>query len=360
MHRKGMHVNWKRSNLLVVMVAAVAMSSAENYQAVVYGYPAGFNSMFVKGGGEDGLVSGYGPPSSQPGIEHAVYMTPQGARDMHPAGNFSKSYIFGSWGATYHVGAAFYTSDVNYKAFFWIGGGAGINLHPAGDEYDGSQAMGGGGQLQAGFVTGEFFCSGCGQTISGNHAGMWSRTAASFSRLHAVNHRNTQALATDGQRQAGVGSDVTTNHVNGLLWNGPNSTAVNLHPAGYAESWINTIQGSKQGGWVSAELNGNTHAALWTSSAASMIDLNPSAFVSSEVSFLRNGLQVGTGSTESRSQAVAWHGAAGTWINLHARLPAQFLYWNSFAKYIDSQGNIVGYITDQLGFVARPVIWKRI
>jgi hypothetical protein len=353
----------KRSVLFAALAAVSCVASAENYQAVIYAPPAGFTSMTVLGGAENGLVSGYGIPNGElpdTNFYHALYMTPQGVKDMHPAG-FDHSVISESWGATYHCGSA--TSEaLGNRAFFWIGGGAGVNLHPAGAEYTGSSASGGGGQQQVGVVEGSFFCVQCNHDTQSFHAGMWSRTAASFSRLHATNHETTRAVATDGQRQAGGGLNMSTGFSNALLWNGPNSMAVNLHPQFYEESYLNTIQGSTQGGYV--RFTGqNQKAALWTSTAASMVVIHPAGFNSSKVNFLRNGLQVGEGiptNPGNRIQAIAWHGTAGSWINLHSKLPAAFLYWSSAATGIDSVGNIRGYITNPGETISRAVIWKRI
>lgn len=359
-----MDCSLKRSACLLAVAGTAVMVKAENYQAVIYGVPAGFNSMVVNGGGENGLVSGYGNPSGEEpnsNVYRAVYMTMQGVKDMHPAGDYYHSIITESWGATYHAGSA--TSEtLGNRAFFWIGGGPGVNIHPAGMEYTGSSCSGGGGQQQVGVVEGSFFCSACGHSTNIFHAGMWSRTAASFSRLHATGHNLTRASATDGQRQAGSGRNESTGESNALLWNGPNSFAVNLHPSSYKSSDCATIQGSKQGGWVRTNAN-QKRAALWTSSALSFIDLTPIGFDDAEVNFLRNGLQVGEGipaNPGTRTQALAWHGTAGSWINLHARLPMQFLYWHSKATGIDSVGNIRGYITNPQGTISRPVIWKRI
>ena len=93
-----------------------------------------------------------------------------------------------------------------------------------------------------------------------------------------------------------------------------------------------------------------------------MVNLNPAAFDSSRINAVRNGLQAGEGeaaTTPERTQAIAWHGKAGTWINLHARLPYPFTFWNSSARAIDSEGNITGVVFRADGTDSRPVIWIR-
>lgn len=345
--------------ILLAMAATTAAALAENYQPIIYAPPFGYDAMTVTGAGGNGMVSGYASVSG--GQAEAIYMTQQGTRQMHPSGHF-RSHILDSWGNTYHCGSAA-SVDLAPKAQFWVGGGAPVPLHPSGAEYTGSQAEGGGGQLQVGWVSGTFPCAGCGHASDGTHAAMWSRTASSFSRLHSPNHTNVRATATDGVRQVGFGINMSGSRTNALLWNGPNSVAVNLHPAGYDESALEAISGNQQGGLVKVGIE-SEKAALWTNTAVSMVVLHPSGWRSSRVNAIRNGLQVGEGHPAYdgylRLQAVAWHGSFASWINLHSRLPAPYVFWHSTATDIDEQGNIVGYVYNGDTGVRRPVIWKRI
>jgi hypothetical protein len=336
---------------------------AENYQAEVYGLPAGYAWLVATGAGDGGAMTGYSVLTSNqsyPSKSQAFYYTPQGFRNITPA-NWSGAIIWDSWANTYHAGGGTINGSYPFHALFWIGSGSVFDIHPAGAEYDTSEALGGGGQEQVGYVNGNFSCQQCGFTVL-KHAGMWSRTAASFARLHSTTHELTRAMGTDGIQQVGEGRNRSTLQYNALLWNGPNSFAVNLNPAGYGESHAFSNWGTQQTGTVKGNPTGSKyHAALWTGTAASMVDLNPnSIFSQSEAHTVRNGMQVGIGipiTQSTRTQAIAWHGSAATWINLHARLPHDFLYWNSFAEDIDNLGNIMGYV--EKNGVKRPVIWRR-
>lgn len=342
---------------MIVSPVVQAGAHAETYTAFIYGAPSGFNQMFVFGAGDNRLMSGY--VSSSGSGRQAGYLTDKGFRNMHPAGWF-RSSIADSWGSTYHCGQGQSSSGAANHALFWLGGGAAVDLHPSGSEYLASEARGGGGQLQAGSVIMDQVCNDCG-FLSTSHAGVWSRTAASFSRLHSTTHVNTIANATDGVNQAGYGTNMADQSRNALLWFGPKSFSRNIRPSGSTESVANSIWGNQQGGYfVGVGTAAKRHAVIWASTAASAVDIHPAVFEHSHVNAVRDGLQVGYGnplSTPSRNQAIAWHGNAATWINLHARLPAPFNLWSSRAEGIDNQGNVVGYITS--GQDIRPVIWIR-
>jgi hypothetical protein len=345
---------------LTLITAASSSVFAESYTAKVFGVPGGFDSMEAVGQGDNGMMSGF---VDNAGEAMAAYLMPTGAfKNMHPSGWFN-SQILDSWGSTYHCGVGKLTSNGGDHALFWVGGGAAVDINPTGAEYTGSIAYGGGGQLQVGMVEGSFFCPQCGFTVL-DHAGMWSRTAASFARLHAPNHDVCVARATDGVRQVGDGFNATAGQTQALMWNGPNSTAVNMHPTGYTGSLLYSIWGNQQGGIIMGDPTGHEeHAALWTNTPASVVDLNPnSTFIMSKVNAVRNGLQVGSAnpiSNPNRFQAIAWHGVAGTWINLHARLPYPFTLWRSSAEGIDNLGNITGYVWNTTTGERRPVLWLR-
>lgn len=342
--------------------AMMAVSaSAENYVAKIYSIPPGGTSMETTGAGDNGLMSGslrISPTQTQ-----AIYRTNSGYKNLHPTG-WSSSSIHDSWGGTYHCGSGRQTSNGAMHALFWVGGGSAVDIHPAGAEYDYSVAIGGGGQIQVGYVGDNIGCSQCGNP-GGSHAGMWSRTAQSFSRLHSALYRDTSANSTDGANQVGDGLHSSSFQLHALMWSGPNSSSTVLHPGGgYNRSSAFAIWGNQQAGYAQGVATGsNAHAVLWTGSAGSMQDLHPSAFNDSQINAVRSGLQVGHGrpaTTPSRVQAIAWHGSPLTWINLHAKLPYPFtLQWHSTAQGIDNQGNIVGYVQNIATEEMRPVIWVR-
>jgi hypothetical protein len=336
--------------------AAVAMTaSAETYVAKIYGVPAGYDYMYGVAAGGNGMISGYAKSTST-GEEQALYLTPTGIRDMHPAG-WTSSHITDAWGSTYHVGFGAPSGTVPLNALLWIGGGAPINLHPSSGA-DSTMAFGGDGQLQVGSGTAldlstfTLVTKGC----------TWSRTAASFRYLLSPSHTNVTAYGTDGTAAVGEGTITAQKHA--LYWPTIGQVPRDLNPSGATESQSLTTHSGQQGGYfISPATSGNQHAALWTGSSGTMVDLNPNAaFTSSSVVRVRGGLQVGTGTpitSPLRKQAIAWHGASGTWINLHFMLPYPFTFWSSAAGDIDANGNITGTIESPDGTIRRPVIWER-
>jgi hypothetical protein len=349
----------KRSVALFACVALAAISAAEDYQAIIYGAPSGTSAMTVLGAGDNGMMTGYGIAAGS-GEDRAGFLTQYGYRDLHPAG-FLMSRIMDSWGSTYHTGYGF-TSSGDWRALFWVGGGAPVNLSPDDQTFSSSYALAGGGQWQVGHVNGSHTCAECNGTVSG-HAARWTRTKASFTKLHAVGYFSFMATCTDGVHVGGYGNKTTTDK-QALLWSFGSIFATDLHPAAYQQSEIYGLSGTQQGGMVRGEPSGFAeHAALWTGSAGSLVDLNPSAFFESRVRAVRSGLQVGHGrpvNNPSRTQAIAWRGKAATWINLHSRLPYPYVLWKSYATDIDNLGNIVGYIVEPVTQNPRPVIWRRV
>jgi hypothetical protein len=348
-----------RSLATIVVVMAAGSAFAENYTAAVYSVPTGYVRMFVEGAGDNAMMTGVAFGAS--GEEHAVYRTSTGFKILHPSG-WLLSRIEESWGSTYHSGYGAPPGG-NLRALFWVGGGAPVNLHPAGAEYSSSYAFGGGGQLQVGKVDGNINCAECGVTTS-EHACVWSRTAASFKRLHTLTHKETKAWGTDGTKIVGSGLHRGDGSLNALLWNSATSMGINIRPSGSTGSLAYCVGGNQQGGfYTSAATGGSLHACLWTGTAASALDLNPNGtFQSSYIRAVRAGLQVGFASPISnpnRNQAIAWHGSAASWINLHARLPAIYQTWGSVAEGIDNLGNVVGYVSSPEGGEIRPCVWRR-
>lgn len=346
-----------------------AISSAQSFHATIYGPPSGFGGMLVSGtangsGSPRVLMSGTFEPTS--GFPQAGYMTNSGSRLMTPSGWLTAA-INDSWGGTYHTGSGRSSVQSGSHALFWLGGNAGVDLHPAGSEYVSSEALGGGGQLQVGWVQGTFDCAQC-NLYEGTHrhAASWSRTSSSFQRVHAPHHATVVAWATNGSRIVGAGFERSTLELEALLWNSPGSNPVSLQPVGYMQSSARTIGDIGdgrviQGGSIKGVATQDwPHAAIWFGSAASFRDLNPSPFRNSEIVGIRNGFCIANGrawTTQNRDQAFALSANTGAWINLHALLPYPFNLWNSFATDINEFGDVVGYI--ERDGVKRPVIWLR-
>jgi hypothetical protein len=340
----------------LVLLALPMLARGEDYIAKIYGVPAGWTVMRSYGGGDNQMMSGY---VEKDGIMHAAYLTSTGGfKDMHPS-SFTWSLINDSWGSTYHCGYGLAGSSIH--ALFWVGGGVPVDMHPS-LEYDHSYLFGGSGTMQVGLVAGTIACPDCGFTSS-THAGTWSRTAASFRRLHSTTHRDTRSWGTNGTQFVGFGTNRADGSTNALLWKTVGGFSTNLRPSMSTESRATTVWGNQQGGYfVGPQTGGYEHAVIWAGTAGSAVDLNPNAtFQRSTVVAVRNGLQVGWARPlghPTRSQAIAWHGTSGTWINLHSRLAYPYNLGESFAEGIDNQGNIIGYIMGTFGM--RPVVWLRV
>lgn len=340
-----------RGSLALAAALTVGAASAESYVAKIYGNLDSYIENRVFGAGNGEVMSGWVKTDSGPRL--AAYRTPQGLKILHPSG-FDSSEIADSDGV-YHAGFA--TQGGVRNAFFWIGGENGINLHPAGAAYTNSQGNGVGGQLQVGQVTMNTTCEICGSS-AGTHAARWGRTASSFVRLHMAGMSKTVASGTDGISVVGKAGDALSERA--ILWANGTSAGVSLHPNGYSASGANSVDGNIQGGW--GRISGWTRALIWKGTAGSVVNLTPADFEWAVVTAVRGNTQVGTGfpfTTPDRAQAIAWHGKASTWINLHFKLPYPFTFWNSYAEDIDANGNITGYVQSPDLSITRPVVWVR-
>jgi hypothetical protein len=337
--------------------AAAAGASAETYVPHLYGVPAGYTQMVVNGAGNNGMMAGY---ATSAGIDNAATLTNSGFRNLHPSG-FVSSRITNSWGGTYHVGYGSPTGSGGIShALFWVGGGPGVDLHPTDASVLQTRGLGGDGQLQCGYAA----------LAASQKACTWSRTAASFRYLNAPNHHQVAAYGADTSATpvgtiwyCGSGINNSTFETCALLWQGQNSNALDLQVTGYTASEAFGCSYPQIAGYTSGSPTGNNHhAALWDINIPFLEDLNPPPFVSSEALAVRGGVQVGFGvptSTQTRNQALLWHGHAGTWTNLHALLPYPFTLWSSKATDIDQQGNVVGYVESSDHTIRRPVVWLR-
>lgn len=103
------------------------------------------------------------------------------------------------------------------------------------------------------------------------------------------------------------------------LWTGTAASWVDLHPAGATQSWASAVQGGQQVGEVrNPELFVSTHAALWNGTAESFVDLHPAGAVESSASGVYNGQQFGFANFGSAGRfAGMWSGTAGSWMNLN-------------------------------------------
>jgi hypothetical protein len=349
----------KRIPLLLTAAVLGGAAHAENYVAKIYGVPSGFDQMVTGGAGDNGMMTGFVTLSN---VDNAATLTPQGFRNLHPSG-FDNSRITNSWGNTYHVGYGSPTGIPNPHALFWVGGGPAADLHPTDPNVLGTQAFGVEGQYQCGTAL----------MAGGSQACRWNRTAASFALLPTTGFTNTVAIGMDtsqfntlGTYQAGYGTETLSSQTHAVLWHNLGN-GVDLNPAGYFESRAAGCAYPLQGGYVNGTPTGfRRHAAKWSTTAVSFVDINPNdRFIESEVTAVRGLVYVGFGKSltqQERNQAILWHEnyPVDAWMNLHARLPYPYQFWQSFATDIDNIGNVIGYIQSPFNGSRRPVVWVKV
>ncbi len=222
-----------------------------------------------------------------------------------------------------------------------------VDLNPAG--YTQSAANGASGTTQVGY----------GYNGNGQHALLWSGTAASAVDLNPAGYTYSLAYGASGTTQVGYSSGTATgNNSHAFLWNGTAASFVDLNPAGYTSSIANGASGTTQVGYGYGTATGNnTHALLWNGTAASAVDLDPAGYTYSLAQGVSGTMQVGYGggtATGNNYHALLWSGTAASFVDLNAFLPTGF-NTQSQAYGIDSNGNIVGYGQGASGTTCLPV-----
>ncbi|HYE15968.1 MAG TPA: hypothetical protein VD968_16115, partial [Pyrinomonadaceae bacterium] len=198
------------------------------------------------------------------------------------------------------------------RAVLWSGTSASaVNLNPDGfyrsfaKATDGVRQVGYGGGPATG---GCYFYTDYGYSC-GSHALLWSGTAESVVDLHPpTDFYYSAAYGIHGNQQVGWGyfskyiigyGRMAGNHA--LLWSGTAASVVDLHPkfAGtIGDSVALGIFGGQQVGWTesSGALSGQSlahsvpHATLWLGTAESAVDINPPGFEGS-VAYGTSGTQ---------------------------------------------------------------------
>jgi hypothetical protein len=301
---------------------------------------------FPNGSGEiaaGGQVVGYPVNLAAPGGgglpgDGLLWTPPVGAVvDLTPAGGGETAH---STDGVHQVGDGALPMIGGDHALLWSGTAASVvDLHPTNlSGFVTSQAYGVSGVQQVGV----------GQIQQGTqvieHALRWNGTAASAVDLHPTNltgFDSSVAYATDGIHQVGTGGGSGTGgHNHALLWSGSATSAVDLHPTnltGYSDTFAFGVGGGQQVGSAGgAVTGGQDHAMLWNGTANSAVDLNPGGSVTS-IAYATNGVhQVGG----SDFGATLWSGTAASAVDLNSLLP--FASDSSTAYTIDPQGNVFG------------------
>jgi len=273
------------------------------------------------------------------------------------------------------IGSAFGTGGG--PALWTAPGYSYTNMMP--NAFNAGELLGVGGGKQAGYarVTGGI-----------DHALAWSGSANNYVDLHVPSYVvGTQAWATDGVSQVGVGSDGGTTLGHALLWQSTAQSVVDLHPQGYFHSHAYGVWGGVQIGNL-ADFTLPDGAAMWRGTAESMQLLPiPKGYTNSfayavhgdeivgnaglptgavaviwnakTLSFtdLGHGVAHDTNGVNqvgySAGRAKMWSGTAQSALDLHQFLPSGFT--ESRALGIDESGLIVGWASGGPNFV--PVVW---
>lgn len=152
---------------------------------------------------------------------------------------------------------------------------------------------------------------------NGYNAALWNGTTpSSFVNLNPAGSLSSQAIATDGTRQAGYAQNPAPSfQVRAGFWSGTAASFVDLHPDETAISSVAyAIAGNQQGGMVN--YNGFAHAALWSGTAASYTDLTPPGVGfsnHSEILAMTASQQAGY----AGPHAGIWFGTAASFVDIH-------------------------------------------
>jgi len=270
------------------------------------------------------------------------------ATDLHPAGYSSSMAL--STDDTQQCGYAYSNASFGNHAMLWSGSAASaVDLHTF---FTWTYCSGNHAGQQVGFGERPVYFT------TTQHAMLWTGSAASAVDLHPIAFAYSKALGVHDGQQVGYGSSIaypglpadapgyhTTSHA--VLWTGSAASAVDLNPVAFSASEANATNGVQQGGWAYDSVSASQHAGLWSGTAASFVDLHPAGYSDSKVNAMTATKQVGEawvgplGLPGSIRHAIVWQGTAASAVDLNQYLPAG--YTNGVATGVDAAGNVVGY-----------------
>jgi hypothetical protein len=200
-----------------------------------------------------------------------------------------------------------------YHAVLWTSAGA-VDLNPTTQGVNSSQALATDGSQQVG--------------VGDSQAYLWSGAAASAANLNptGLGIYSSTADGIYGNQQVGYGISYNFgNATHAVLWNGAAASAVDLNPLGFLLSWATAADGAQQVGYGSPNGTGLYHPLLWSGNAASVVDLSPSTLgiTGSEALGVGGNQQVGEGSGTGSggltfaSHALLWTGTAASAVDLN-------------------------------------------
>lgn len=148
---------------------------------------------------------------------------------------------------------------------------------------------------------------------------MWHGTAASLIDLHPEGWDYSEATGTDGAQQVGWTQN-EGGFVQAALWSGSDESFQNLHPPEIIGDSLalDVEDGVQVGGITTAAFE--IRAAMWHGSASSYTDMHPPGATGSYATAIHQGNIVG----QVNGRAAYWPDARGSYIDLHAMLPAAY------------------------------------
>jgi hypothetical protein len=169
---------------------------------------------------------------------------------------------------------------------------------------------------------------------------LWHGTTESWVDLSVPGSIWGECNGTDGVQQ--VGSVYIDPTEEATVWSGTASSRVSLHPVGWMNSLAEAVSAGWQVGRVSSS-DGDTftaHAAVWNGTAASFIDIHPAGVGRSEANGISLGHICGTiDLLDGTEHAAYWSSAsAGSFVDLHAMLPAAFVESQAYGIWTDGAG----------------------
>lgn len=264
---------------------------------------------------------------------------------LHYPGHMSNSQAFGV-SETHQVGWA--TNGIYAHAAMWSGTAESyVDLHPAGS-WPRSYAKGVSGDVQVGYVRDSV------RDVS--HACMWSGSAASWVDLSPSWADTSFANSIRGDQIVGQ-TKAYQFGAQAALWSASTGQYTNL---GYGISQYSealATDGQYQAGWAVPFYDAYRHASLWEGSVDSWIDLHPSdgPYVESRLYAVSGGVQAGTVDTH----AAVWFGTPDSMVDLHAFLPPSLD--RSSATGIERDDHnlyVFGFARDPSTNMAQAICWS--
>lgn len=239
-------------------------------------------------------------------------------------------------------------SGAGQHAILWTGSAASAtDLTPPG--YASSYATGvwGGRQVGSGVLPGPSAVV---------RALLWFGTPESAVDLTPSGYFNSNATAIDGNQEVGEALDIKTDFPHALVWTGTAASAVDLHPAGFDTSWAYGTDGIHQVGVAYHGRGGGSidHAIFWSGSATSAVDLTPPGFSMAQARGVAGDQVVGDGIHPSVSpypHALLWTGGTASAVDLNPSNSTESI------AYATTGRQQVGYILYE-NTAYHAVIWN--